>query len=43
LALDTLVTELSAESFGLEPDRLARVLFPHGSRGKPVGPLLRAS
>jgi uncharacterized protein (DUF1501 family) len=43
LALDTLVTELCAESFGLEPDRLARVLFPHGSRGKPVGPLLRAS
>jgi uncharacterized protein (DUF1501 family) len=42
LALDTLITDLCAESFGLEPDRLARVLFPHGSRGKPVGPLLRA-
>jgi uncharacterized protein (DUF1501 family) len=42
LPLDTLVTELCAESFGLEPDRLARVLFPHGSRGQPVGPLLRA-
>jgi uncharacterized protein (DUF1501 family) len=42
LALDTLVAQLCAESFGLEPDRLARVLFPHGVRGKSVGPLLHA-
>jgi uncharacterized protein (DUF1501 family) len=42
LALDALVTAACAESFGLEPDRIARVLFPHGARGKPPARLLRA-
>jgi uncharacterized protein (DUF1501 family) len=42
LALDALVAAACAESFGLDPDRLARVLFPQGSPGKPVGRLLRA-
>jgi uncharacterized protein (DUF1501 family) len=41
LALDALVATACAECFGLEPDRLARVLFPHGARGKPLGRLLR--
>jgi len=41
LALDALVTAACAESFGLEPDRIARVLFPHGARGKPPARLLR--
>lgn len=42
LALDALVTAACAESFGLDPDRLARVLFPQGPRAKPMGRLLRA-
>lgn len=41
LALDALVTAACAESFGLEPQRLARVLFPQGVRGKPMTRLLR--
>lgn len=41
LALDALVAAACAESFALEPDRLARVLFPYGSIGKPVTKLLR--
>jgi uncharacterized protein (DUF1501 family) len=41
LALDALVAAACAESFALEPDRLARVLFPYGSSGKPVMKLLR--
>ena len=41
LALDALVAAACAESFALEPDRLARVLFPYGSSGKPVTKLLR--
>ena len=43
LALDALVTSACAESFALEPERLARVLFPHGTRGKPLPGLLRSS
>ena len=42
LALDALVAAACAESFGLEPERIARVLFPQGSRGKALGRLLRA-
>jgi len=43
LALDALVTAACAESFALEPERLAQVLFPHGTRGKPLPGLLRSS
>jgi len=43
LALDALVAAVCAECFGQDQERLARVLFPHGPRGKPsVGRLLRA-
>ena len=42
LALDALVAAACAESFGLEPERMARVLFPQGARGKPMRRLLRA-
>ena len=41
LALDTLVNEVCAQSFAMEPDRLSKVLFPHGGRGKPMPGLLR--
>ncbi len=41
LALDALVTAAVAESFALEPDRLSKVLFPHGTRVKPLPHLLR--
>ena len=42
LALDALFAATCAESFALEPERIARVLFPHGVRGKPMPRLLRA-
>jgi uncharacterized protein (DUF1501 family) len=42
LALDSLVNAVCAESFSVEPERLARVLFPNSARGKSVGRLLRA-
>ncbi len=42
LALDALVCAVCAESFGLEHDRLARVLFPHAPFGKHLPGLLRA-
>ena len=42
LALDALVAATCAESFGQDPERLARVLFPHGTPGKPMPRLLRA-
>ena len=42
LALDVLLSAVCAESFALEPDRLARVLFPHATTGKPMTGLLRA-
>ncbi|HSH90771.1 MAG TPA: DUF1501 domain-containing protein [Ramlibacter sp.] len=41
LALDALVAATCAESFGLEPERIGRVLFPQGARGKPLPKLLR--
>jgi uncharacterized protein (DUF1501 family) len=42
LALDALVAAACAESFGLEPDGLARVLFPTGPLGQRLPRLLRA-
>ncbi len=42
LALDALVASACAESFGLDHDRAARVLFPQGARARPQVPLLRA-
>lgn len=42
LALDALITAACAESFGLEPDRLAPVLFPSGAQSPPMPALLRA-
>ncbi|MES3002687.1 MAG: DUF1501 domain-containing protein [Pseudomonadota bacterium] len=42
LALDGLVAAACAESFSLEPDRLSKVLFPHGGQSKPLPRLLRA-
>lgn len=42
LPLDALVATACAEGFGLEPERLARVLFPNAARGKSLGRLLRA-
>jgi uncharacterized protein (DUF1501 family) len=41
LALDALVTATCAESFGLDPERIGRVLFPQASRGKSLPRLLR--
>lgn len=42
LALDALVAAACAESFGLEPGKAMRVLFPDAARGKPLPRLLRA-
>lgn len=42
LALDALITVACAESFALEPDRLAPVLFPHGGKRPLVPRLLRS-
>jgi uncharacterized protein (DUF1501 family) len=42
LALDSLIGAVCAESFKVEPDRMARVLFPDAARGKSLGRLLRA-
>ena len=42
LALDALITEVCAQSFAIEPERLSQVLFPHGGRGTPIPRLLRA-
>jgi len=42
LPLDTLVGTACAEGFGLEPEKVTRVLFPHSPRGKPLARLLRA-
>jgi uncharacterized protein (DUF1501 family) len=42
LALDALITATCAESFALEPDRLAPVLFPHGGKRPVVPRLLRS-
>jgi uncharacterized protein (DUF1501 family) len=42
LALDALINAVCAESFSIEPDRMARVLFPNSAPGKSPGRLLRA-
>jgi uncharacterized protein (DUF1501 family) len=42
LALDALITAVCAESFALEPDRLAPALFPHGGKRPVVPRLLRS-
>jgi len=41
LALDGLVAAACAETFGIDPDRAARVLFPAAVHGMPRQPLLR--
>lgn len=42
LALDALMATAAAEAFGLEQERVARVLFPAMARGAKVPKLLRA-
>jgi len=42
LALDALLVAACSESFGVDPDKLARVLFPYGAPFKPMTQLLRA-
>jgi uncharacterized protein (DUF1501 family) len=42
LALDALIASACAEAFQLEPERMARVLFPASARGKPLSRVLRA-
>jgi uncharacterized protein (DUF1501 family) len=42
LALDSLVAAVCAESFDVEPRRLAKVLFPNAAPAKSLGRLLRA-
>jgi uncharacterized protein (DUF1501 family) len=42
MALDALVAAACSESFGLDPDRLTRTLFPHGAPARPLARLLRA-
>jgi uncharacterized protein (DUF1501 family) len=42
LALDALTAAAAAEAFGLEPERVARALFPGMARGPRVPKLLRA-
>jgi uncharacterized protein (DUF1501 family) len=42
LALDALIAASCAETFGLDPERTLRVLFPEAVRGKPLPRLLRA-
>jgi uncharacterized protein (DUF1501 family) len=42
LALDSLIAAVCAESFGIEPRRLARVLFPASAPATSLGRLLRA-
>ncbi len=41
MALDALVTAVCSESFGVDPERLQRVLFPHGAPAKAFAKLLR--
>ena len=42
LALDALIASVCAQACQMDPERVARVLFPHGARGRPLPPLLRA-
>lgn len=41
VGLDTLIASALGESFGLEPERVARALFPQVAAGKPLPRLLR--
>lgn len=41
LALDMLVASACAETFGLDADRAARILFPPSARGRPLQGLVR--
>ena len=43
MALDALIVAACSESFGVDPDRLKHVLFPHGAPVKALSPLLRAA
>jgi uncharacterized protein (DUF1501 family) len=43
MALDSLIASTCAESFKLDPERLASVLFPRAPQAKPLQGLLRAS
>lgn len=42
LGLDVLVSAVCAEAFRIDPERMARVLFPGSAPGKPLPRLLRA-
>lgn len=42
MGLDALVAAACSESFGVDPDRLKRVLFPHGAPVRALAKLLRA-
>ncbi len=42
MALDALIAAVCAESFGMDPDRLTRVLFPHAAPAKALARLLRS-
>lgn len=42
MALDALVAAVCSESFGVDPERLRRVLFPHGAPARAFATLLRA-
>jgi uncharacterized protein (DUF1501 family) len=41
MGLDALVAAACSESFGVDPDRLKRVLFPHGAPVRDLAKLLR--
>jgi uncharacterized protein (DUF1501 family) len=42
LALDTLISQVCAEAFRIDPGRMARSLFPDAPAGKALGRLLKA-
>ena len=42
MALDALIAAVCSESFGVDPDRLKPLLFPHGAPAKAFTKLLRA-
>ncbi|MGH8855843.1 MAG: DUF1501 domain-containing protein [Telluria sp.] len=42
LGLDTLIAQTCAETFRVDPERMARSLFPRSVRGKPLPRLLKA-
>ena len=41
IRLDAVIAGAAAESFGIEPDRIARALFPTASNGRPMEGLIR--